>query len=400
MNNSPLQYNNQRGAATLVTAVLLLIAITVVTFLTARTVLVETKQTADNYRTMQAVSAANYAMDFAVNYFDAFGFDQDDDGVIDTLTVPDLTSDYSASHTITATAAFDNTPGNRCVDPAATADMSHGMITAVGFSDDLEATRTITQCIGPLEILQDDGPDQPLISRAQVALTGNAAIVNRYNNTNIWSGEDVTIGSSSSMETWIKDPAAGTLTTAELLDVDPTVNTQLVSNKNLGNGLDIIDNDPSLGNLDAGNFFENFFQISDREIVKDLAKSAGQYYTDIADAIGKSGIIWVEGDQSLNSNGFVGSTTEPAIMIVNGDLRATGGPTVYGLLYVEGEFDVAGTVNLVGSSIVEGTGVSPGSPIVGGTGTLNLIFWKDFLGDSSGPLPGLTAVINGSWRDW
>lgn len=405
MNYSTKQYS-QRGAATLITAVILLIAITLVTLLTAKTVLVETKQTADNYRTMQAVSAANYAMDYGVNYFDNGGFDQNADNIVDTLVVPNLVSTYLGGHTVTANLTFNNLAATRCVAAGATPDMSHGVITAVGFSDDGTATRAISQCVGPLELLQDDGPDMPLISRSQVALTGNANITNRYSNTNIWSGESVVIGSSSSMNTYIRDPSVANLDPdvpaelARLLETDPTIDTQLVSNRNLGNGLDIIDNDPSLGNLSAVDFFQNFFGTTDRDIIKDLAKSAGQYYTDIDDAIGKSGLIWVEGDQSLSSNGMIGSTTAPAILIVNGDFRATGGPTIYGLLYVEGEFEVAGTVNLVGSSIVEGNGVTAGDPVVSGNGTLNLVFWKDFLDSSNGPLPGLTTIVNGSWRDW
>jgi len=399
MDNYNFHYS-QKGMATLAIAILLLIGITLITMLTAKTVLVETKQTADNYRTMQAVSAANYAMDYGVNYFDNGGFDQNGDSVVDTVTIPDLESTYSGGDTVTAQVVFSNLAGSLCVDGGATANMSNGMVTATGFSDDLVATRTITQCVGSLNLLQGGGPDMPLISRSQVALTGNANITNRYSNTNIWAGEAVTIGSSSSMATYIKDPSVGALTVSQLLDVDPSTNTQLVSNKNLGNGLDIIDSDPSLGDLSPDSFFQNFFQTSDREVVKDLAKSAGQYFTDIDDAIGKSGLIWVEGDQSLNSNGSIGGMTAPAILIVNGDLRATGGPTVYGLIYVVGEYEVAGTVNVVGSSIVEGAGVSAGSPVVSGTGTLNLVFWKDILSAATGPLPGLTTVVNGSWRDW
>ena len=77
----------------------LLIGITLVTLTTSKTVLLETQIAADNYRTAQAVAAANYAMDYGINYFNNGGFDQvtaagvaGSDGIVDIVTVPTLTS--------------------------------------------------------------------------------------------------------------------------------------------------------------------------------------------------------------------------------------------------------------------------------------------------------------------
>ena len=401
--------NKQCGAATLLTAVVLLIGITLITFMTSKTVMVETQMTADNYRTSQATAAANYAMDYGVNYFDNGGFDQKinatgvagSDNIIDTVLVPNLVS-ADGSQTTTAQLSFNNAAGTLCVAAGTTPTMKFGLITATGFSDDSLASRTITQCVGPLVILRDDGPKQPLVAQGNVAVTGNAHIINRYTNTTIWSGDRVQIGSSSSMETRIKDPASGALTQSQLLDTT-TANTQLVSNKNLGNGLDIIDSDPNLNNLVGLDFFKNFFTVDSREQMKQIAKSAGQYYTDISSAVGKSGLIWIEGDQHL-TGGTYGSITAPAIIIVNGDLQSSGNSIVNGLLYMAGKYDIGGTVTVVGANIVEGTNLATGlpatPPAVSGTGTLNLVYWQGFVSGSSNPLPGLTAVISGSWRDW
>ena len=71
-----LTLNKQKGAVTLLTGMILLISITLISLLTAKTVLVETQITADNYRTSQAEAAASAAMDQAVAYFNAGGFDQ------------------------------------------------------------------------------------------------------------------------------------------------------------------------------------------------------------------------------------------------------------------------------------------------------------------------------------
>lgn len=414
--------SRQHGAATLSTALAILIGITLVTMTTSKTVLVETQTAADNYRTTQAVAAANYAMDYGVSYFDNGGFDQvidasgtavsgctpdTDNGhdcIVDSITVPDLTS-ADSNQTTTATVAFNNAVGTRCV-PSGTASMKIALITATGFSDDGLASRTISQCVATLDLLKNDGPKQPLVAQGNVALTGNARIINRYTNTTIWSGDDVSIGSSSAMETYIKDPAAGTLTLTELLDTDDGNNTQLVSNRNLGNGLDIIDNDPSLGTLIGLDFFKNFFNVDSRAQLKAMAAAAGQSYTAISDAVTspvKSGLIWVEGNQSM-SGGTIGSTTAPAIVIINGDFSIAGGATINGVLYVAGKYTISGTPQVIGSNVVEGTNLATGlqatAPIVSGNGTISLVFWEGIESGTTNPMVGLTTAIGGSWRDW
>lgn len=416
--------SRQHGAATLATALAILIGITLVTMTTSKTVLVETQTAADNYRTMQAVAAANYAMDYGVSYFDNGGFDQvinasgtgtaitgctadtanGHDCIVDRVTAPSLQS-ADGNQTTTATLTFNNAVGTRCV-PTGTASMKAGMITATGYSDDGLASRTISQCVATLDILKNDGPKQPLVAQGNVALTGNARIINRYTNTTIWSGDDVSIGSSSAMETYIKNPAVGTLTQTQLLDTDDDNNTQLVSNRNLGNGLDIIDKDPSLGTLVGLDFFKNFFNVDSRAQLKAMANAAGQSYTAISDAITtpvKSGLIWVEGNQSMNG-GTIGSTTAPAIVIINGDFTLGGGATIFGVLYVAGKYTINGTPQVIGTNVVEGTNLATGtqatSPIVSGNGTISLVFWQSIESGTTNPMIGLTTVIGGSWRDW
>jgi len=436
--NTPIK---QKGATTLLTAIILLIAITLVVMLSGKTVLNETKIAASNYRITQATNAANYAMDLGVNYFDTGGFDrltQSDpivvasDGTIDTVgdidgdgayndfTALSLTSN-DGSQSISAQLSFNDAAGTRCVSAGSTPSMQTGMITAIGFSDDGLATRTITQCVGPLGLLRDGGPKQPLVAQGNVALTGNARIINRFTNTTIWSGGDVSIGSSSAMETYIKDPAVGTLDPsdstdrARLLSTDEDSDTQLVSNNNLGNGLDIIDDDPSLGTLEGLDFFKNFFNVDSRNQLKSLAGSQayGDFTdpsTDMDDAITdpvKSGLIWVEeadGSHSM-TGGTIGSIDSPAILIIHGDFTLGGNATIYGLLYVTGKYTIAGTPTVVGANVVEGTDLSTNTPatppVVDGVGTISLVYWQGFASSSSGnPLPGLTSVISGSWRDW
>lgn len=381
--------NSQRGAATLVIAVVLLISITLVSLFTAKVVLEDTKIEANFYRSTQAFSLANYGLDFAINYFDQGGVDQDGDGNVDAGINPVLPA---GSDSITVAFVIDAV---RC---AGTASWQNGLIESTGEADNGSASRTMGQCVGPISILNGDGPEIPLISRTRIDTTGNANIINRYTNTNIWSADDVII-TGASMGTYIRDPAATLTTNEQFLNVDEDVNTQLVSNRNLGNGADIISGDPSL-KLGAG-FFGNFFNSDQRSVLKDLAAANQQSYGEgeIGEAVGKSGLIYLEGDQSL-TGGTIGSIDSPAIIIVDGNLKTTGNPIIYGIVYVVNKFDVGGTPSIIGSSIVENEGGADSATGFEGNGTLNLVYWQNFLDDDGQPLPGLTSVIEGSWRDW
>lgn len=386
--NQPLK-KNQSGAATLVVAVVLLISITLVTLFTAKIVLDDTRVEANFYRGAQAFSLANYGLDHAIAYFDKGGFDQNGDGIVDPERNPTLPLGPDSISVQFITDA------ERC---AGTSSWQNGLIESTGEADNQSASRTMGQCVGPISILNGDGPEIPLISRTRIDTTGNANIINRYTNTNIWSADEVEI-TGASMGTYIRDPASGPLTEAQLLNVDEGINTQLVSNRNLGNGADIISGDPSL-KLDAG-FFGNFFNADQRSTLKDVAAANQQSFGpgEIGNADGKSGLIYLEGDQSL-TGGTIGSIDSPAIVIVDGTLKTSGNPIVYGLVYVVNKFDVSGTPSIVGSSIVENEGGADSASGFEGSGTLNLIYWQNFLDGDGQPLPGLTSVIEGSWRDW
>jgi hydrogenase maturation factor len=229
-------------------------------------------------------------------------------------------------------------------------------------------------------------------------------VINRYGNTTIWSGDPVTLGNSNSIKTYIRD--AGTplsASTAVLESTDSTVATQIISSSNLGIGFDIIESDPALSGLTAEDFFDNTFVLS-RDDIEDLAQIADQLFTDddIANIDGLTGLIWIEGDSHL-SGGNIGTRTQPAIVIFNGNAQITGNPIIHGLVYVCGQLTIAGTVSVVGASVVEGdTSLVPtGEDPVTGNGTLNQVFAPSLLqNDNNQPLPGLTVAVAGTWKDW
>jgi len=149
--------SKQQGVATLVVSIVLLVAITLITLFTAKVVLDDIKIDANNYRTVQATSAANYGLDYAIKYFDTGGFDHLDetdplnpvagqDGVVDSLVTAPLVLQDGANQTTTAQVVF-TTDAFRC---GGTTSWQNGLIQSTGLSDDALATRTMGQCVGPI----------------------------------------------------------------------------------------------------------------------------------------------------------------------------------------------------------------------------------------------------------
>jgi len=414
----------QSGAVTLLTSIILLIAITLVTFLTGKTVLMETKMSANNYRTSQAIAAADAGMDYALAYFDAGGLDHDDDDTLDHEDV-DIDVDLDGIQepftnppfaTITYFNASTVAPLPSCVNTSAIVDnKKSALIQVIGTSDDGIASRTIYQCVGTRNLLKGGGPKQTLVSGSVVDLTGSAQIINRYNDLNIWSGSTVGI-SGSSMETYIRpaDKEIVDFTENQLEDstTSPSIlNVQKVSSGGLGSGTDIYQNDARLsaamtvttsdianGNAgDAMGSFHDLFFLDDKDGLSRIADNLSQKFpadADASDLSGLNGVVYVDGDASMNgATTTIGSELSPAIVFIDGDFDFTGG-TITGLIYVTGEISMAGGATVIGSMITEG-GVDMGA------GTSTLVYARNSVDGPDGPpLIGATGIVNGSWRDW
>ena len=392
MMNGTCHLNHQRGFATLLTALIILVGITLITLFTARTTLMEQRMSANHYRSSQAFYAAQAALEIGIGYINQYGTANLLGKVFPPSGDP-LLLEYPFNNDATLELKSPTNPTN-CYQ-----------LIATGKSDDQIGRRIISQCVTTLDISRGGGPEQPLISRSSVSLTGNASVINRYGNTTIWSGDPVTLGNSNSIKTYIRD--AGTplsASTAVLESTDSTVATQIISSSNLGIGFDIIESDPALSGLTAEDFFDNTFVLS-RDDIEDLAQIADQLFTDddIANIDGLTGLIWIEGDSHL-SGGNIGTRTQPAIVIFNGNAQITGNPIIHGLVYVRGQLTITGTVSVVGASVIEGDPAlvpAGGDPVVTGNGTINQVFAPSLLQNGNGPpLVGLTVAVAGTWKDW
>ncbi|MCF7971474.1 MAG: hypothetical protein K9L22_09970 [Methylococcaceae bacterium] len=427
--------SHQKGAANLFVAVILLIGITLVAISATKTVLTETKIAANNYRTVQATAAAQAAMDRAVAYFMAGGLDQDGDATVDyelatpfTFTLPE--TPVAGAQLTSAQFYFDNADDNQCdcqlvvakdSDSDGDGDCMGGfnaaLIIAQGRSDDNSAVRTISQCVGSVDIFNNgESPQQPFVSKAGVGVFGNAKIINRYSNISIWAGGADTVHGAS-YGTYLRP--SGTETgdyTEEELDSscevspcnvanNPGPNTQPVSNQKSGNGIDVITDDLTLASKSTSTtnytdraeneFFDMFFEKTKAD-TKELAANSDRVFAAGESIDGETGLIWVDGNIHLNGTTVVGSPNKFAILIIDGNLDKLNGATIYGIVYVTGTVEIAGNPVVKGSLIAENPAASTGA------GTLTLVFkpWGASDGSPNPFINGTGAIIPGSWKDW
>jgi hypothetical protein len=286
-------------------------------------------------------------------------------------------------------------------------NMTRSLVTVKGWSDDCTAVRTITQCVGTYDVFRaGEGPKQSFISKAGVGVFGNAKIINRYTNTSIWSGgADAVHGSAYATYLRPSGTTTADFTTAELDSEVESDNTQKVSDKTTGNGIDVVTNDPTLASKTTSTanlidpaqnqFFDMFFAQTKAEI-KNAADAGGQMLASGASPDGLTGLIWVDGDSSLNG-GTVGSATNPAILIVDGNFSVGGNPDIFGVIYVTGELSIHGGPIIRGSVVAENGSITSTG---GGNPTVVYKPWGDGSNQAPPFITGTGAVIAGSWKDW
>lgn len=111
-------------------------------------------------------------------------------------------------------------------------------------------------------------------------------------------------------------------------------------------------------------------------------------------ALGQSG-AWRVGEGTgtvrLDSNDTYGSPEHPVVLIVRGDLQLNGTPTVYGFVYVTGNLSANGNATVRGAIAVQGS--------VGKlNGSMSLVHDTDLLARLSAW--GAPAAVPGSWKDF
>ncbi len=360
--------HSQSGAATLVISLILLVAMTLITLFTARSMVMEQRISANDYRSKQSFGAAEAGIQQAIsmmtdirvkNIYDVSGtlqYDSNDDDSPDTnLVIGSTTLGNGASYSATFSA----------LNAGVTDEI---VVTSTGFSDDGTAQKTIT-VLAAWGAAAPNPPPASLVATSNVNLSGSVNVSNVNTNLTIWSGGTTAL------------TGAATTTTN-----DPVV-------------AGVAQNDGALAGASGDELFETFFHSTkaDIEAMADPHYVGAGNYSSTLDGM-EDKIIWVDaaaGEFGLNSNTTIGSASDPVILIVENlsDFGINGNVTIWGIVYVMGDYIKNGGGNLTinGALVVEGTVTGNGNP------TINF-----FPAGMTLPDVGLGTFqqVPGTWRDF
>jgi Tfp pilus assembly protein PilX len=441
----------QRGAATLIVTIVLLLSATLLMVTLSKTSIMEQFMSANEVRSTQALEGAQAGIDAAMSHLNAGGVDQlstspDQHGVADLI--PPVTSWGSASYQVffctkgslvvpnpkcpstpsTGSIVTDATDATKkdisvngslvCETPTGNliANASPMIILACGWSDDKQgrhAITTETMYTNPIP----GPPNAPVVSRGAVNVSGSATVTNYFTNLTIWSGQPVTdIGNSG--KTFIRDPSValpasnadptgGNGTNAFSSCSSPPTNFICTTDKN-SIGPDVIAQDPTLTTMtyiDMFNYSFNYDTLNgylnsgDKKTVNNatgLAAISNNAQDTSVVMTGSGDTTLCQPGSCTNTfnlgNNTYGAPDHPVILIVNGNVSTSGGSnaTIYGLLYVAGNLNLAGSLTVTGSASIAGA--------VSGTGSLDVFY--DSIKANPGEGSNTFSIPSGTWKDW
>ena len=380
-------------------SVIFLLLTTFVTLYVTKAILLEQKIVNNEVRSKLAFEAAEYGLSVAMQYISE-NPDRDGNGAIDPIFT--LVDNVGTTNT--------SSVGNQSVEVTITDinNMLAFQIESQGFSDDKVATRTITQIIQVIDALPN-APDNPFTSRGAVTIGGSANIYNPEGNSTIWSGGDVSLGGNATIKSEIADPTDANYPSC----MDTPMSCELTSTVSESTlGLDVIEQDGNLANLTAKEMFENFFGTTPSVYKESRATVLVSTSGELDSASTNNEIIWYEGDAAVSANTVIGCSSAenvfiysgsqkvktcpvaneaPSILIINGDLKVTGSPSFYGIVFVMGKLSGGGTPNFHGSVVVAGD-------LSGATGSFS-VWYNSRVLESVRTNSGFSSA-SGAWKDF
>ncbi len=395
----------QDGVAVLVIALIMLLLMTMLAFISSNSVRQDITISSNDFRIRQAFQAAEAGLSFAEAYYIANinDYDIDGDGTIDFPT------EYPGSSATPVIQSYYNTTGNPGFqyDEIRFADGSDNVlyIESRGWSDDLTTERTVSNYIS-LVPLVNTPPASPLTVRGSVDVTaGGVSVENAFGNITIRSGGVTATGSAFKTRTcndcgsrypdtygnpseggpsnplpgmWLTDSGAGDEADVTIFEfeggtADPT----------------IIMNDPYL-DLEADEFFKRYMGGTMEEV-----KGVMKIFTSDDELDGLEGqAIWLDTEgEEYDLKDTIGTRENPVVMVVEGDMKTSANFKFFGMLFITGEADFSGGGELYGSMVVMAEGFNPGT---GG----GVIYYDPLTASGGGAGGGAGGSIGGTWRDW
>ncbi len=349
----------ERGAATLLLTVVMLLTATLIVLFAASYSLMQQKIGANQYRNQKAYEAAEAGLEFGIVYLNQ--------NSATILANPVLGKIPNFSNSSTTNVIL----GNGCQysivysNPIAF-NYQLILITSTGTSADGTGTKVIQQLV-QFGSSFDNPPTNPMTIQGSVTLSGNAQVNNLTGSTTVITGSSLSMSGNADTNTATGGSNAG------------------------HTGSDVQTNVASVASMNSAAFFAQYFAGGSAA----LKNSANYYYTsNYANANGITGAsIWVDQSASYGGNTTIGSSLSPVVLIVNGNLSVSGNFTVYGFVYVIGNFTSSGNAVVNGSLAVTGTMTGSGNDQTNFNSTI-LNTLKQL------PSIGYYGRVGGSWKDF
>lgn len=364
----------QRGAAVLITVVLMFVLVTVVTIYTTRIVSINNKISLNDQNRLLAKASAESGL------MRAFG-----------LLAENPRWDGSAINETSTNGGSFTVNGVGQVIVRESTDVRLISLTSTGVSADGLATDTINEQAYLYSILANT-PDAPLIVAGGIGVSGNFEVAANPNG----GGEGVPLSIWTDGNVDLTNGSGTTCGKQEL--VDGQCSTSPYSEKGSKSN-DILDNDPNFPS-DMTEYLFNVPEINWESLRDDADVLANSCAGLNAASVG---LIWIDGPCTINAGTIVGSIANPVILIVtDNDITMNGGATLNGMLY---SFRKPGEtsdfeINMIGGASVNGV-VASNHKVGNSNGTFNSIFDADVLAQlEANDAFVRVARVPGSWRDF
>lgn len=383
--------DRQRGAATLISAVVILILMSMIAFFANRTVLFERKTAANQYRSSKAIEAAEAGIEWAqanlnsmrrINAACATSAVNTDTSFRDRYMDPDTNGSYAEPFsaatpicTFTGGAWSCSCPAPAAAPAVAACTSPQGCPTfRLGFQQVAgDATMVRVTAVGCTN------SQRPCVPGATAAADGTATVVQTMK---ILSGLATLPGAAITAKGYVDfganaitatntDPGTNGVTINAGSNITGFINTSTIQTlPGTPVGASLIPNDTSLSSLSDDQMFKTYFGVTKDEFrnasTTTVVNCNGVCNTPILDAIAAGArSIWVEGDMTLNANNVFGSATRPIMLVTNGNIEVRGTMIIYGVVYCQNstwDNTGGGNAQIIGAAISEGNFTATGTP--------------------------------------
>lgn len=358
---------NQKGAATLIISVLLMLSISMIAIFSANYSIFQQKISANMNRRQQAFAAAEAGLEFGINYLNQ------NSAVILANPVNGYIPSYTSGSTTNVTLGNGSKFSITYSNPVAN-NYNLILVTSTGTNDDGTATQTISQQVEYGSLLYVL-PQNTIINIGNTGLRDNSIVTNNQGNTTIQSGSYTNIHDSAYTK----------------LSTGPSSTSSVIGN-------DIQQNIVSLANKSSNDFFATYFGIT-----MNAAKSKANYtYSNQSDYTsslnGKSGTtIWIDqtsGTANITGTATIGTAQQPVLLIINGNLYAASNTSITGLVVILGN----GTSTTDQNAQITGGLLSLGS--IRTRSSSGITFDKSILSTLQKTINTYFAKVPGTWKDF